>query len=133
MMFQILVIDDSKSVHAFVQDCLKDYLVKITRAYDGAQGVAHLSAAHPKPNLILLDWEMPNLDGPGFLAQIKGDLAPFATPLPVFMMTSRNSPEEIGEMLKLGAKDYLMKPFTRDILLGKISDYFPDFGKVHAA
>lgn len=112
-MTKILSIDDSKAVHAFLNSCLKN--VEMTHAYDGNQGLLCLQP-ESKVDLILLDWEMPNLDGIETLKRIRA--LPVTTP--IIMLTSKNNPKEIETALKLGANEYVMKPFTPDILVEKI-------------
>lgn len=115
-MFNILVIDDSKSVHAFLKALFEKFpRVKITAAYNGKDGMAKLSV-DPRFDLILLDWEMPLMNGPDTLSQLRK--SGFKNPL--IMMTTKNAPADIAAMLKLGASEYMMKPFTPDILVEKI-------------
>ena len=67
--------------------------------------------------LVLLDWNMPIMDGLEFL--IKNEQESFCS-APIVMMTTENKPEKIKEALKHGASDYIMKPFTADIIENKI-------------
>jgi DNA-binding response OmpR family regulator len=68
------------------------------------------------PDLVLLDWEMPVMNGPETLVEI----CRRHPGLPIVMMTSRNAPEEIFKMMTSGASEYIMKPFTADILAEKV-------------
>lgn len=113
---RILVIDDSKAVHAFLKVALSNSKFVITDTFNGAEGVEAYKSANGAFDLILLDWEMPVLDGPStFEALLK-----LENEVPVVMMTTRNSPDDIALMLKKGVREYLLKPFTTDILLEKI-------------
>lgn len=114
-MLKILLIDDSKAVHAFVVACLQKYQIELRHAPNGREGLAALEQG-PLPDLILLDWEMPVMNGPDTLTAIKAK----KIVTPVVMMTTRNAPEEIERMLNLGAAEYIMKPFTDDILVSRI-------------
>ena len=67
--------------------------------------------------LVLLDWNMPVMDGLEFLQ--KNESESFCE-APIVMMTTENKPEKIQQALKHGASDYIMKPFTADILENKI-------------
>lgn len=111
---KILSIDDSKSVHAFMSLCLKDTEHILEHAYDGQEGLEIISKKDF--DLVLLDWEMPGMTGPETLVEIL-KLKPF---LKVIMVTTKNQPEDIQRVLNLGAMDFIMKPFTKDILIGKI-------------
>ncbi len=115
-MFQILVVDDTKSVQAFVKDLLRKVPEISTQSvYNGAEAIKLLEQKN-KFDLILLDWEMPVLNGPETFQKIKE----LAITTPTIMMTTKNLPEEISQMLNMGVAEYLMKPFTFDILLEKI-------------
>lgn len=115
-MFQILIIDDTRSVHAFTKSLLnKAPDIQVSSAMNGAQGLEAIKANHF--DLILLDWEMPVLNGPDTLEQIKK----MNIETPVIMTTTRNSAEDIQRMLDAGVSEYMMKPFTIDILFEKIS------------
>ncbi len=115
-MFSILIIDDTKSVHAFVKNLLaKAPDIQTTSVFDGAQGV-ELLKTQKNFDLILLDWEMPNLNGPDTFVSLKE----MGITIPTLMMTTKNKPEDIEKMIGLGVAEYLMKPFTIDILFDKI-------------
>lgn len=115
-MFRILIVDDSKAVHAFVKNLLsKSKEVSVTDVYDGLQAV-ELLKQNKNFDLILLDWEMPNMDGPTTFGHfVKMNLG-----IPTIMMTTKNAPEDISKMLNMGVSEYLLKPFTIDILFEKI-------------
>lgn len=112
---RILSIDDSRAVHAYLTQCLGQTDLKIEHAYSGEEGMGIL-AADANFDLILLDWEMPGLTGPEVLVKIKS----IGVEAPIIMLTSKNKVEDITAMLSFGASEYIMKPFTPDILLDKI-------------
>lgn len=115
-MFKVLIIDDTRSVHAFVKNLLlKSKEVEVTSVYDGAEAV-ELLEQNDQFDLILLDWEMPVLNGPESFIAIKN----MNLGIPVIMMTTKNDPDDIQKMFSLGIDEYLMKPFTIDILFQKI-------------
>lgn len=115
-MFRILIVDDTKSVHAFVKSLLsKSKEIVATDVFDGLEAV-ELLKNNKEFDLILLDWEMPRLNGPDTFDQfLKMNLK-----IPTIMMTTKNAPEDIIKMLNMGVAEYLMKPFTIDILFEKI-------------
>lgn len=121
-MARVLSIDDSRAVHAYFRDCFKDTEVELGHAYSGQEGLDLLRAAHAgnaRPyDLIFLDWEMPGLSGPEVLDKLRE--AGITTP--VIMVTSKNSTQDIAQVLAKGAQEYIMKPFTEDILFAKIED-----------
>lgn len=115
-MLKILLIDDTRSVHSYVKALLsKIERVEVVSAFDGQEGIEIVKNEEPF-DLILLDWEMPVKTGPETLRE----LMEINCPIPVMMMTTKNAPEDIQRMLELGASEYLMKPFTVDILTEKI-------------
>jgi len=116
-MFNILIIDDTRSVHAFVKTLLaKAEGIATTDAYDGEEAIGILKNGG-RFDLILLDWEMPKLNGPETLNRFQN----MGVETPAIMMTTKNAPEDIARMLDAGAKEYMMKPFTIDILFEKIT------------
>ncbi|MDZ4083255.1 MAG: response regulator [Bdellovibrionales bacterium] len=115
-MFKILLVDDTKAVHTFVKDLLKAATdIQFTDAFNGAEAV-ELVRKGEKFDLVLLDWEMPIKTGPECLNELKA----LGFPSPIVMMTTKNSPDEIAHLLEIGAAEYMLKPFTVDILKEKI-------------
>lgn len=110
----ILIVDDSKSVHAFLRDLLRGCCVELVHAYNGAEGLARFRDGGF--DLVLMDWEMPVMTG----LQALKEMRDLRTVTPILMMTTRNSPADLQAALGLGVSEYMMKPFTRDILLAKI-------------
>ena len=115
-MFRILLIDDTKSVHAYVKFILSKSPDIVTESvFDGSEGIKRLKKSKDF-DLICLDWEMPILTGPETLKQ----MSQMGSTIPVLMMTSKNALEDISLVLSLGAAEYVMKPFTPAILFEKI-------------
>jgi CheY-like chemotaxis protein len=115
-MFKILVIDDTKTAHAFVNSLLRNVNeISISSAFNGLEAIELIQAA-PDFDVILLDWEMPTLTGPQTFQQFKNK----NIRIPIIMMSKKNSPEDIQQILQMGITEYIMKPFTTDILLEKI-------------
>jgi two-component system chemotaxis response regulator CheY len=115
--FRILIVDDTKSIHTFVKELLKKRAdLQFADAYNGQEAVEVINKSANEFDLVLLDWEMPIMTGPEALQAIKES----GCNIPVIMMTTRNAPDEIAKLLEMGASEYLMKPFTADILLEKI-------------
>lgn len=112
----ILSIDDSKAVHAFLDRSLEGSSFKLIHALSAKEGISILNEKKSEISLILLDWEMPIQNGPEALVEIRKSFQS----IPVVMLTSKNNPEDIMQMLSSGANEYIMKPFTPDILLFKL-------------
>lgn len=114
---KILSIDDSKSVHSFLQQCLEPITESIDHVFNGQEAIDKLSANLNAYDIIILDWEMPVKDGPSTFDELKK----MGLKTPVMMLSSKNNPLEIMQMLEAGVAEYMMKPFTADIVLEKIS------------
>lgn len=116
-MSKLLIVDDSKAVHAFIKDALGGSRMSFADAFDGKQALACL-ADQTDIGLVLLDWEMPVMTGIETVAAIRAK----GYSVPVIMVTSLNDMTNVSRALDAGADDYVMKPFTKDILLDKIED-----------
>jgi two-component system chemotaxis response regulator CheY len=112
---KVLVIDDSKMIKLLVKDLLMTLGHEFFEAENGKVGLEMVEKI--KPDLILLDYNMPIMDGPGFLQEYK---MVRGGKIHVIMMTTESANDKIMETLKLGASEYMMKPFDKDILEGKI-------------
>lgn len=116
MKLNLLCVDDSKSVHAYLKSCLTDTEMIIESVFDGSQAIDLIKEGHFKFDIILLDWEMPIKNGPDTFEELKK----MKNETPVIMLTSKNSAENLNQMMRAGVSEYIMKPFTKDIILEKI-------------
>lgn len=114
---KILVVDDSKAIFLMVSKMLEEAGHKGEWAEDGLEAVKYLES-NKDIDAILLDWNMPNMNGPEFLQK---NIDASLTEAPILMMTTENKPDFIKKALMLGASEYIMKPFTPDILFNKLS------------
>ena len=117
MSSKILVIDDEEHIVELLQFNLEtsDYIVDYS--YDGFDGF--LKAKENKPDLILLDWMLPNISGIDVLKKLRGDKD--LKNIPVIMLTAKNMESDKVEGLVGGADDYITKPFSIKELLARIS------------
>jgi two-component system chemotaxis response regulator CheY len=113
---KILIVDDSKPILSLVSDMLNDLGHTPVTAIDG-EDAYKVIAENSDIDLILLDWNMPNMTGIEFLEKNKAESI---FTIPVMMMTTENEPSKIQRALETGAVDYIMKPFTADIIQNKI-------------
>ena len=113
-----LVVDDSSVIRKVARRILEDLSFTITEAEDGQQALERCQAE--MPDAILLDWNMPVMDGLEFLAQLRkldGGDAP-----KVVFCTTENDVGHIARAIRAGANEYIMKPFDREIVEAKFQE-----------
>ena len=111
----ILVVDDNPK---YLQDALPMYGYDVTVALDGVQALKILSKKEKKIDLVLLDIMMPNMDGWDTLKAIRNNEK--MKHIPVIMLTAINEEQKIVSGLRIGADDYIVKPFVLPNLLARI-------------
>lgn len=116
---RILSIDDSKAIRHAVHKMVEVVGAEFFEAGDGVEGFEVLEKIG-SVDLILLDLEMPRMDGLAFLEKVKKD--PRYKGIPVIMVSSIAQREAMIRAIQEGAKQYLTKPFTSSDLLTKIVD-----------
>jgi len=104
---RILIIDDDIGVRTLVRHVLQREGFAVIEAPNGLIG--HARAMEFKPDLIIIDWMMPELDGHDAAIRLKAD--PFTAAIPIVMLTSRSQPEDKVSALEAGVQDFLSKPF----------------------
>ncbi len=112
-----LLIDDSKANRLVINSYMTELGFKVTEARDGLEGL-HALKNNPTVNVILLDWEMPGMNGLEFQAKVRAD--PSKNDLPIIMISSNDSHEKITKTLQTGADEYLVKPISREDLESKL-------------
>ena len=127
----VLLVDDNPGDVRLAQEAFRgtDGGIKLHVASDGAEAMSFLRhegsyASSPRPDLILLDLEMPKMNGPETLAQIRADAA--LSPIPVVILTAADSEAGISRSRELNANLYLTKPDGLEaivILLTAINDF----------
>ena len=110
-----LVVDDSKVVRTIARRILEDIDFEVSEAADGRQAVDACKVS--MPDAVLLDWNMPVMNGPEFVTALR-QMPGGQSPVVVFCSTE-NDMEHITDALTRGANEYIMKPFDGDILKSK--------------
>ncbi len=113
-----LVVDDSRTIRTILSKTLKDIGFEVLEAENGREALEVIEAETTAVTLILLDWDMPEMNGLELLKRLRQ--APEFSSMVVVMVTAQTELDHIGEALDAGANEYVMKPFTKDILVGKI-------------
>lgn len=112
-----LVVDDSKVIRKVARRILEELDFEIKEAEDGK--VALDTCIEELPDCVLLDWNMPVMDGMEFLTELRR--LPGGSAVIVVFCTTENDMRHIQEAIKAGANEYIMKPFDRDIIEAKFS------------
>lgn len=115
--YNILIIDDTKEVHDVVGAYLKYSGYEVLHATNGAEGLELMD--RETPDLVLLDIQMPILDGFGVLEQMKGRR--HLADIPVMILSSLDRPNLKVKGLQMGADDYIVKPFDRAELMVRVT------------
>lgn len=116
---KILVVDDSATMRQGMENLLKgDYLVSVAES-----GVAALRAITlDKPDLLLLDYDMPVCNGRQTLEMLRSDVS--SADMPVIFLTSRDDVESVKGVLSLGVSGYLLKTLKPAVIKERIDDFF---------
>ncbi len=112
-----LVVDDSRVVRKVARRILETQGFIVREAEDGQQALLACRAA--MPDSVLLDWNMPVMNGLDFLKALRSEFGPGQPP--VMFCTTENDISFIEQAIENGAQEFIMKPFDEEILLGKFS------------
>jgi two-component system cell cycle response regulator len=129
MSTKILTVDDSKLIRTIIAKSFQPYDCAIMEATNGADGLA--AASREKPDIILLDYNMPIMDGFEVLTRLRGD--PLLKATPVILLTTLSDRGTVVKMARLGVRDYLIKPFKEESLVEKVGRVVPLKPKTDAA
>jgi len=111
-----LIVDDSKIVRKLERRIMEELGFSIFEAEDGQQALDFCAAQ--KPDLVLLDWHMPVMDGLDFLKQLRA--MPDGNIPKILFCTTETDPSHIMQAINSGADEYVMKPFDAGIIKGKL-------------
>lgn len=130
MAIRILVVDDATFIRDMIKKQLRDKIpgVEIIDAPDGARALAQMK--NQTVDLILSDWEMPNMTGAELLSTVRA--MPNSEKTPFIMISSRGDRNHIVKAIELGVSDYLSKPFSAEELLKKVFKQLKVVGKTPA-
>jgi len=118
MDFKFLVVDDSVTMRRIVTNSLKTLgYTNFVEAEDGRDALAKLGADN-SINFVITDWNMPNMTGLELTLAIRGNAA--TEDMPIMMVTTRGVKDDIMDALKARVNNYVVKPFTPQILKDKL-------------
>lgn len=113
-----LIVDDSKSMRMILGKTLRELDFEITEAGDGRQALDWLNAGE-QVDLMLVDWNMPVMNGYEFLCAVRSN--ELLSDIRIMMVTTETSMTNVAKALDAGANEYLMKPFTKELLIKKLA------------
>ncbi|HRI14083.1 MAG TPA: response regulator [Verrucomicrobiota bacterium] len=113
---KILSVDDSKTIRLVLGRLFSPFVCELFEAANGEEGLA--IAGREKPDLVILDYNMPVMDGITMLRRLRDDAGLKRTP--VIMLTADSGCDNIATVARLGVRDYITKPFSEEKLLAKV-------------
>jgi two-component system, chemotaxis family, chemotaxis protein CheY len=117
-MAKALVVDDSKAVRMILAKTLKELGFEVREAANGREALEVIEAEKTAVTLVLADWNMPEINGLELLKRLRQK--PELASLVVVMVTTETELGQMTAALEAGANEYIMKPFTKDILMEKL-------------
>ena len=118
MMAKALVVDDSRAVRMILARTLKELGFEVHEAANGREALEVIETEKAAVSLVLADWNMPEINGLELLKRLRQK--PELASLAVVMVTTETELDQMAAALEAGANEYVMKPFTKDILVEKL-------------
>jgi two-component system chemotaxis response regulator CheY len=116
-MSKALVVDDSRAIHMILRRILTEEGYEVCEAGNGQEALEVMKVEMHAVSLVLIDWNMPGMNGLELLKHLRCELPS----LRVIMVTTEAELGHMASALEAGANEYVMKPFTRDILREKLA------------
>ena len=113
----VLVVDDSRAMRSILSHILRQLGCEVSEACNGRDALGRLGQLD-RVDLALVDWNMPELNGIEFVRQVRAD-ARF-NDLRLMMVTTETESSQVATALQAGANEYVMKPFTKDVIQEKL-------------
>ncbi len=124
-MSKVLVVDDSRTIRTIIRRILIELGYEVCEAGNGIEALKAIEAEGATIKLVLADWNMPEMNGLELLQRLRQD--PGLASLKIIMVTTETEMDHMASALEAGADEYVMKPFTKDILVEKLEfvGFFP--------
>ena len=113
-----LVIDDSRTVRMIIGQTLREFGMEVLEAGNGLEALEQIQE-NPDVELMLVDWNMPKMNGIDFIRAVRSQ--PAFDSARILMVTSEAQSDHVIEAIQAGANEYLMKPFSKEVLVAKLN------------
>jgi two-component system chemotaxis response regulator CheY len=113
-----LVVDDSKAIRVILGNILRGLDFEVVEAANGREALERLAEVG-KADLVLVDWNMPEMDGLEFIRQVRARDG--HEDMTMVMVTTETETENVVRALAAGANEYVMKPFSKEMLTEKLA------------
>ena len=117
-MEKAMIIDDSRAMRRILGETVRELGFEVSEASNGRDALAKLDNMGPPVRLMLVDWNMPEMNGLEFVTQLRQDER-FQGSL-IVMVTTETAIDQMVNALEAGANEYVMKPFTKEIIQDKL-------------
>ena len=112
-----MVVDDSRALRRILSEMLRQAGFEVFDAGNGREALTRLQTTGPL-DVVLVDWNMPEMNGLEFVRAVRADAT--YQQMPLVMVTTETEIEQMQSALESGANEYVMKPFTSDVILDKL-------------
>lgn len=113
-----LIVDDSRAIRGIIKKMLGEIGFEVVEAAHGVEAIQRLRESGAV-DVMLVDWNMPEMNGFDFLCYVRGN--PDYKNIPLMMVTSETEMSQIARALEAGANEYVMKPFTKEMITDKLA------------
>ena len=117
-MGKAMIIDDSRAMRRILGETVRELGFEVSEASNGREALAKLDNMGPPVRLMLVDWNMPEMNGLEFVTRLRQDER-FQASL-IVMVTTETAIDQMVNALEAGANEYVMKPFTKEIIQDKL-------------
>jgi two-component system, chemotaxis family, chemotaxis protein CheY len=122
-----VVADDSKAMRLFLGRILKEFgFDEVIEAANGQEALQRLTTESIVPDVALVDWNMPEMNGYDFVCAVRADRS--FDEMRLMMVTTETEMEQVAKALEAGVDEYVMKPFTKEVIMAKLA-YLGLFGR----
>ncbi len=114
---RVLVVDDSRAIRRIIGEIMKQLGFEVSEAGNGVEALQRLEELGA-PDLVLVDWNMPEMNGLDFIKAVRAN--PAYSDLPLMMVTTETEMERMALAFMAGVNEYVMKPFDKATILDKL-------------